>query len=557
MAVSNGAGHPGKNGNGAQLAQLASKVKVKAKAPRESAQTVTVTVQELEDLKGQLAAISKSQAVIEFDLDGNVLTANLNFLAALGYRLDEIQGQHHSMFVEPAYRQSAEYKQFWADLAAGRYQAGQYKRVGKGGKQIWIQASYNPVFDADGRPVKVVKYATDTTKVKALELESAKLRSMVDSSPSAMMLCDLDFVMSFANAQALKEVRDLEQYLTIRADQVVGSSLDVFQKLTAQQRQVLSDPRNLPRNSVIQIGPETLDMKFYATYDQTGVYVGPAVAWQVITERVKQTEKERDLMAQVESVANRLSNSSGILTEVSTMLASGATQTSAQATRVAAAASQIKGNVASVASAAQEMSSTVREIASNSAESAKTARQARDLAATTNTTVQALSASSAAIGKVTKVISTIAQQTNLLALNATIEAARAGEAGKGFAVVANEVKELAKETARATEEIAQQIETIQRDTAKSVTAIAEVAKVIEQIDAYATSIAASVEEQAATVREIARNANEVSVGVTSVVENIDGVAQSAREGEQHAAMTQATASGIGEMNAALIAMFRK
>ncbi len=250
------------------------------------------------------------------------------------------------------------------------------------------------------------------------------------------------------------------------------------------------------------------------------------------------------LQAQIAGSSARLVAASDQLAGLSDALASAATQTAAQSTSVSHVAEQIRVSVASVAGAAEELSATVREIAQNASESAKTARHARDIAAAAEVTVHALSGSSAAIGKVTKVISTIAQQTNLLALNATIEAARAGESGKGFAVVAHEVKELAKETARATEEISNQIETIQGDTTKSVGAIAAITKIIGEIDNFASSIAAAVEEQSATVREVARNANEVSAGVGSVVENIAGVAEATRDGEKNATLTQASAQEI-------------
>src|SRR4030081_2757156 len=126
---------------------------------------------DLQDLRGQVAAIGKSQAVIEFGLDGKILTANDNFLNALGYSLAEIQGKHHSMFVDPAYRQSPEYRNFWERLGRGEYDAGQYKRIGKGGKEIWIQASYNAILDRKGRPFKVVKYASDITEQKMRNLD--------------------------------------------------------------------------------------------------------------------------------------------------------------------------------------------------------------------------------------------------------------------------------------------------------------------------------------------------------------------------------------------------
>jgi methyl-accepting chemotaxis protein len=259
----------------------------------------------------------------------------------------------------------------------------------------------------------------------------------------------------------------------------------------------------------------------------------------------------------VHDAAARMTESATELTHVATEMAAGAVQTASQSAKVATAATQIRTSVASVASAAEELSTTVRDIAGNASESARTARHARELAVGANKNIQALTTSSAAIGKATKVIETIAKQTKLLALNATIEAARAGEAGRGFAVVANEVKELAKETARATEEISRLIDAMLNDTSRSVGCIGEILEVVELIDGLASSTAASVEEQAATVRDIARNASEVSAGVGTCVESIAGLAQTARDAERNAALTQTNARGLQEMAATIGKMLNR
>ena len=514
-----------------------------------------------------LVSLDRLQARIEFKPDGTVLDANDNFLRVMGYSLTEIKGQHHRLFASSEFANSPDYVDFWQRLCRGEAISGDFQRVAKGGKLVWIQGSYCPILDDDNKVVSVIKYATDITSAtlqkhaaeereKLASQEAAKVKSLVDNSPNPTMLCDMDFNITYVNPATLQALQKLERHLSIKASQIVGSNFDIFHKNPQHQRRMLSDPRNLPHKARIRLGDEYLLLNVFAINDTSGKYIGPALSWEIITERVNMEDREKNMLSQLKLATDRLGASSSEMTQVAAQMGSGATQTSAQATRVASAASQIKSNVTSVASASEQMSATVREIASNAAQSAKTARDARDLAADANKTVQELSNSSAAIGKVTKVISTIAQQTNLLALNATIEAARAGEAGKGFAVVANEVKELAKETARATEEIAQQIDAIQDATHRSVAAIGTISNVIEQIDGYATSIAASVEEQAATVRDIARNANDVSHGVAEVVENIDGVAEAARLAEQNAALTQSSATGISDLAETLTSLLR-
>ncbi len=245
--------------------------------------------------------------------------------------------------------------------------------------------------------------------------------------------------------------------------------------------------------------------------------------------------------------ATTLASSSEELTAVSQQMAGNAEETATQANVVSAASEQVSRNVASVASASEEMQASIREISKNANESARVAKNAVSVASTTNETVKKLGESSQEIGNVIKVITSIAQQTNLLALNATIEAARAGEAGKGFAVVANEVKELAKQTARATEEIGQKIEAIQGDTKGAVKAIEEIGSIINQINDISNSIASAVEEQTVTTNEIGRSVSEAAKGVSDIARNIGGVATAAKDTTRGADDTQKASRELSQM----------
>jgi methyl-accepting chemotaxis protein len=233
------------------------------------------------DLVAQISAIGRSQAMIKFELDGTIVSANQNFLAGMGYELSEIKGQHHRMFVDAAYRESPEYAQFWADLRNGKFQAGEFERVDKSGEVVWLQASYNPVLDAEGNAIKVVKIAVAITadKLERLknEADAKRLTQMVDNMPINVMMADPNdnFRITYANKTSITTLTPLEHLLPIQAADLVGTSIDVFHKNPQHQQTLLKDPNNLPYSAKITLGEETLDLKVDAIRDENGGYIGP------------------------------------------------------------------------------------------------------------------------------------------------------------------------------------------------------------------------------------------------------------------------------------------
>ena len=501
------------------------------------------------DFQGQIQAVSKAQAVIEFNLDGTIITANDNFLNVVGYTLAEVQGQHHRMFVEESVRNSPEYRQFWEALNRGEYQTAEYKRIGKGGKEVWIQASYNPILDLNGKPFKVVKYATEVTEQK---LTNADFQGQIQAVNKAQAVIEfnLDGTIITANdnflsviGYTLEEIKGRHHRMFV--EESVSNSPEYRQFWEALNR------GEYQAAQYKRIGKGGKEVWIQASYnpilDLNGKPFKVVKYATDVTEQKRQEKQLREVMDSVAESAQQLGSSSEQLTATSQQMAGNAEETSNQAGVVSTASEQVNKNIQMVSASTEEMTASISEISKNSSEAAKVTREAVEVANSANETIKGLGESSVEIGKVIKVITSIAQQTNLLALNATIEAARAGEAGKGFAVVANEVKELAKQTAQATEDISQKIESIQTGSTGAVDAIGQVSSIINKINDISTTTASAVEEQTVTTSEISRNVGEAARGSSEIAENITGVSEAAQRTAKGANDALGAAKLLAEM----------
>lgn len=349
--------------------------------------------------------------------------------------------------------------------------------------------------------------------------ESFFLKQMLEVMPYNVMFADpkKEFAITYLNKSALTTLRSVEQYLPIKADKIIGSSFDVFHKDPAHQRKLLSDPKNLPIRTKIKIGPEIMDLTVSALTAPDGSYIGPMGAWTLATHMVRLAD---EFEANVLSVVEVVNSAVGDMSTAATSLSKTAEDTAKRASIVATASNEASANVQTVAAATEELNSSVDEIGRQVHHASSIAANAAREAAETNESIQSLATHAQEIGAVVTMINEIAEQTNLLALNATIEAARAGDAGKGFAVVASEVKNLAAQTAQATQEIGGKIQAIQTSTQAAVAAIGRITEVIENINGIQSTIATAVEEQGAATREISRNVGEASVGTGEVSANI-------------------------------------
>jgi methyl-accepting chemotaxis protein len=514
------------------------------------------------DAKAILAALSNSQSVIEFGLDGKIITANENFCRALGYELSEIQGRHHSMFCDPTYVASQEYKEFWANLGAGRFESREYKRISKTGQDIWIQASYNPVLSG-GKPYKVVKFATDITAQKLKSAEDAgkiaaisRAQAMIEFTPSGEILTANDNFLATLG-YSLSEIQGKHHAMFCEPSYTQSADYQRFWQKLAGGEFVAEEFKRIGKGGKVV----WIQASYNPIFDMNGKVFKVVKFATDVTDRVRSVDDvaagltalaEGDLTARIErplipgldrlrldfnNSLDRLQAAMATVGENTNAIAAGSKEIQSASDNLAKRTEQQAAAVEETAAALEEITQTVTDSAKRADEAgslvARTKAGAEKSGEVVKSAINAMGqieSSSREISNIIGVIDDIAFQTNLLALNAGVEAARAGEAGKGFAVVAQEVRELAQRSANAAKEIKALITTSGEQVRNGVSLVGQTGKALEQIVLEVQDINSNVIAIVEASREQATGLQEINKAVNAMDQNT----------QQNAAMVEET-----------------